>query len=413
MTTTSDRDRLVAEVVRHVGDAAARVGVACSGGADSIALLDAAIRGLGAARVVAMIVDHGLSPGSAAVCAEVAAWARGQGAHAVVRAVQLAGRASIEAAARTARYAALGELARAEAVTCVLVGHTARDQAETVLHRVLRGTGPAGLVGIRRRRGVFVRPFLGLPRAEIEAYVQRHGLPVWRDPMNDDRRFARVRMREELMPALRRENPQLEAALVRLADSAAEWAEAIDARAARWGRFPIDVPALAAEPPAIRKRALALALDAAGIGYGAAHLVQLDGLLAGRGGEREIDLTGATIVRSYDVLTLGPAPVAERPAPPTPAAGFALRTWRAGDRMRPTRLKGRSRKLSDLYGDARVPRAARAAARVIVREHDGVIVWAEHLGAAHDAPCFEAPSDAREEGAREGHASPEASPIRR
>ena len=78
------------------------------------------------------------------------------------------------------------------------------------------------------------------------------------------------------------------------------------------------------------------------------------------------------------------APVARLTAP----EGYELRTWRAGDRMRPARLKGRSRKLSDLYIDAKVPRAARATARVLVRLCDTQIVWAEHLGSAFGEPGF-------------------------
>ena len=78
--------------------------------------------------------------------------------------------------------------------------------------------------------------------------------------------------------------------------------------------------------------------------------------------------------------------------------GYELRTWQAGDRMRPVRLKGRSRKLSDLYIDAKVPRAVRATARVLVRQSDATIVWAEHLGAALGESFFDPPIPARSGG---------------
>jgi tRNA(Ile)-lysidine synthetase-like protein len=99
---------------------------------------------------------------------------------------------------------------------------------------------------------------------------------------------------------------------------------------------------------------------------------------------------GARIVRSYDRLELH-----AEPAPPSalaaPAGPYELRVWRPGDRMRPPRLHGRSRKLSDLYSDLKLPRAARRLARVVVRTTDGTIVWAEHLGVAFGEPVDIAP----------------------
>jgi tRNA(Ile)-lysidine synthase len=367
------------------------VGVACSGGADSIALADAAIELAGPARVAVLTIDHGLSPGSACVAEEVAAWARGRGARATVERVTVPRRASLEAAAREARYAALERLADQLGLSLVLTGHTARDQAETVLLRLLRGTGPAGLAGIPAARGRFARPLLALPREAIDAYVAARGLPTWPDPMNDDLRLTRVRVRREILPALRRENPRLDAALVRLAGSAAEWLEVIDGLAAPHAALPLSCATLATLPAAVRKRALALALERAGIDHDATHLDAIDRAVtrAPRGTLR-IDLPAARLVRTYDRLTLErpgdePPPAASPLAPPP--GPYVLRAWRHGDRMKPARLKGRSRKLSDLYIDAKVPRAARSIARVLVRTTDGAIVWAEHLGLAHGEPA--------------------------
>lgn len=391
MTTTPPVDLLIAAVnaqIRRVGPGL--YGVACSGGADSLALADAAIRAAGATNVVVLSIDHGLTPSSAATSGAVAAWARGRGAAAVVRRVDVARRGSIEAAARAARYAALEALADELGLVCVLVGHTARDQAETVVLRLLRGTGPAGLAAIPVQRGRFLRPFLAIGRDAIDAYVSAHALPVWNDSMNDDRRFARVRVRRDILPALRRENPQLDAALVRLAGSAAEWLEVIDGLARPFARFPIDSAALAAHPAAIRKRAVSVALEAAGLDYDAVHLDHIDRMVTAiEHGQVSIDVRGGTIVRSYGVLSVAPG---DEPAPPLPLEAphddYEVRTWRAGDRMRPARLKGRARKLSDLYIDAKVPRTARLGARVLVRRSDVTIVWAEHLGAAFGESCF-------------------------
>jgi tRNA(Ile)-lysidine synthase len=341
-----------------------------------MALADAAIRLHG--DVVVISIDHGLQPGSADVARAVADWATGQGARAVVRRVEVEVRASLEAAAREARYSALDAVADELGLERVLLGHTARDQAETVLLRILRGTGPAGLAAIPQRRGeLYARPLLELPRAAIDAYVAERGLSTWDDPMNHDVRIARVRVRDQLLPALRAENPALDDALLRLAASAREWTDVIDAAAEPFATFPIDCRALAAQPPAIRKRALALALES--IEYDAAHLDRLDALVtAPARGEVSLDLPGTRIVRSYDSLDLAREPAAT--PPPAVPDGHILRPWQPGDRMKPARLKGRSRKLSDLYIDAKVPRGLRRAARVLVRTADDVIVWAEHIG---------------------------------
>jgi tRNA(Ile)-lysidine synthase len=425
-------------------------GVACSGGADSIALADAVIAVAGAPHVVVMTIDHGLQAGSAEVAARVASWARGQGAAPVVRRVEVPARASREAAARGARYAALEAIADEVGCCAVLLAHTARDQAETVLLRVVRGTGPAGLAGMARVRGRFVRPLLDVRRADIEAYCAARGLPVWDDPMNEDRAVARVRVRRELMPRLGEENPAIEDALVRLAAQAREWLEVIDARAAGWS-WPIDCRALAREPAAVRKRVVAWRLEASG--YEAAHLEAIDALVcAPRRGTVSLDVPGGHAMRVYDELDVRaeaangsgerraangsgerqrraasgsgerqrraasgsgerqrraasgsgerqpfaeavrrsrpPKPLASAEAAPDPTPpGHILRTWQPGDRIRLPRLHGHSRKLSDLFTDLRIPRAARALARVVVRQSDGAITWAEHVGHAVPAPA--------------------------
>src|SRR5262249_51377471 len=149
MTTTAPVDLVIAAVnaqIRRVGPGL--YGVACSGGADSLALADAAVRTAGAPDLGILSIDHGLTPSGA-----VAGWARGRGAAAVTRRVEVVRRGSLEAAARAARYAALDALADELGLACVLLGHTARDQAETVLMRLIRGTGPAGLAAIPRARG--------------------------------------------------------------------------------------------------------------------------------------------------------------------------------------------------------------------------------------------------------------------
>lgn len=369
-------------------------GVACSGGADSMALADAAIACAGARHVVVVTIDHGLQPASGPLAEAVAAWARAQGATAIVRRVDVARDASIEAAARAARFAAFEQVIAQLGLAALLLGHTQRDQAETVLMRILRGTGPAGLAGMAVRRGPFVRPWLAVPRADTEAYVRARALPVWDDPMNRDPAITRVRVRDTVLPGLRSENPAIDEALVRLATATREWLEVIDERAAPLADLPIDCAVLAPLPPAIRKRALAIALERAGVDYDASHLDAIDRLVAAPDrGERSLDLPGARITRSYarlDVHRMAASAIDETMAarPDTsayvaPAGPYVIRTWQSGDRMCPVRLRGRSRKLSDLFIDLKIPRAKRALAHVLVRTTDHAIVWAEHVGIAY------------------------------
>lgn len=376
-----------------------------------MALADATIEFAGAPHVVVITIDHGLAAGSSATASGVAAWARTRGAAGVVHRVAVARRASIEAAARDARYAAFEQIADELGLVAILLGHTSRDQAETVVMRILRGTGPAGLAAIPKRRGRFVRPLLSIDRASIDGYVAQRGLPIWNDPMNEDRAITRVRVRREVLPMLRRENPQLDAALVRLAGSATEWLEVIDAAAAPFAQLPIDCRRLADQPAAIRKRAISLALATTPLECDTIHLDAIDGLvMAPRSGSHAIDVPGGRIVREYDSLDVESSnSEAQPPAVPTGygrepqgepivrnaqvPVGYSLRRWQSGDRMRPVRLKGRSRKLSDLYADAKLPRSQRRDAHVLVRRIDQVIVWAEYVGIAHTSALLDGERD--------------------
>lgn len=175
--------------------------VACSGGADSLALAAGALAVRGEGAVHAAVVDHGLQDGSADRAAATAELLEGLGISAAVRRVEIAGKGGIEAAARRARYAAL-EAARPHPDAPVLLGHTLDDQAETVLLGLGRGSGARSLSGMREWDAPWCRPLLGLRRAVTRAACASAGLPVWDDPHNSDPRFTRVRLRHEVMPLL-------------------------------------------------------------------------------------------------------------------------------------------------------------------------------------------------------------------
>jgi len=379
-------------------DRAAPVLVACSGGPDSAALAHIAMALARAGRlgpVTLCHVDHQLRPGSAREAELVARLAAAGGADMIAETVAVDLRAgSLEAAARKARYAALERAAAGAGAAAILTGHTRSDQAETVLMRLVTGTGLTGLAGVRRRRGRIARPLLHASRADTAAYCARHHIEVASDPMNDDPRFLRVQARTTWLPALARGNPRVEEALASIAEIAAAIEPAIDyaaaalARAARREDGAWDAAALRAAPGPVRAAALSrAAIEAGGAALGRRHQRALAALVAGPpAGSRRLDLPGLVAWREYDHLRLEPAAGAAPPPPPLrvsgPDAPYEVRPWRPGDRMRPVRLRGRSRKLSDLFTDARVPRRLRAGARVVVRARDGQIEWAEHIGPA-------------------------------
>jgi tRNA(Ile)-lysidine synthase len=179
---------------------AAPVLVAWSGGADSTALL-AAARDVAPGRVHVAVVDHGLQDGSARRSAALVAAMAAQGVPAAVHPVTVRGPGGIEAAARRARYAAL-RAARPCPDSPVLLGHTLDDQAETVLLGLGRGSGPRSMAGMQPWDPPWLRPLLGLRRADTRAACGAQGLSVWDDPHNADARFTRVRLRTEVLPLL-------------------------------------------------------------------------------------------------------------------------------------------------------------------------------------------------------------------
>jgi tRNA(Ile)-lysidine synthase len=171
--------------------------VALSGGPDSLALTAAAAATL---PTTALIVDHGLQPGSAAVARTVQEQALALGCIvAQVLSVQVGTAGGPEAAARAARYRALDQ---ARDGAPVLLGHTLDDQAETVLLGLGRGSGPRSIAGMRPADPPWHRPLLGVRRAATQAACAEVGVTPWDDPHNHERRFTRVRLRDEVLPLL-------------------------------------------------------------------------------------------------------------------------------------------------------------------------------------------------------------------
>jgi tRNA(Ile)-lysidine synthase len=284
---------------------AAPVVVACSGGADSVALLALAVDAVLAP--VAVHIDHGLRLESAAesACVHELASSLSAGFRAVR--VDVEDGSNLEARARDARYAAL-DAARVEVgAAVVLVGHTADDQAETVLLNVLRGAASSGLAGMAARRGTVVRPLLDARRADTRALCAALGLPVFDDPMNDDRAFRRVAIRHDVLPYLSAlAERDLVPVLARQAEILRSDSEFLDELAARaWPGGKGDdnearAASLAALPLPLARRALRQWLGAP-----PPSLAEIDRVLAVASGDvRATELGGARAVRRSAGLLL-------------------------------------------------------------------------------------------------------------
>ncbi|MFJ6651551.1 tRNA lysidine(34) synthetase TilS [Microbacterium sp. NPDC091313] len=311
------------------GDRAALVGL--SGGADSLALAAAVAfeaPKLGF-RPVAVVVDHALQPGSAAVADAAAAAARHLGLSASVVRVRVSGEGGPEGAARAARYAALAEAAAAHRAAAVLVAHTLDDQAETVLLGLARGSGAASLQGMAEAADLdgvpLLRPLLAVRRDTTRAACVADGLAFWDDPHNADPRFTRVRVRERVLPVLEAElGPGVAEALARTAEQLREDAEAFaemidetieDIVEHAEAGISVSVPALAANPAALRHRIIRHVVAAEfGQSLTRRQTLETARLVTDWSGQGPLDLPGCRVHRQGARLVFTAAGSAPAPA---------------------------------------------------------------------------------------------------
>jgi tRNA(Ile)-lysidine synthase len=403
--------------------------VAVSGGADSVALLHllASLERQWRLRLHVLHVDHRLRAGSAADADFVRVLARRLGVAFDAATVTVDRRGSLEAAARAARYAALEACAARIGAERIAVGHTADDQAETVLMRLVQGAGVRGMAGIAPVRGRIIRPLIELRRSALEAELRRSGLAWVEDETNRDPKFLRNRIRHELLPLLSDAyNPEVATALVRVASLARETVSALDQsaqaeldRLAVWSDrgATLRLDALRALPRPVAAEVLRRA--AARLGSRAplrawAHR-GLARVLTTPAPRRAFRLGGVTVEVSGPLARLSSAPlppliertVAVPGRTELPEIGQALETRlvgadayaipkdpsrvafdadelgaplivrarRRGERF--TAFGGGERRLKSLLIEAKVPRWERA--RVPVLDAGSTIVWVGHL----------------------------------
>lgn len=405
-----------------------RVLVALSGGPDSVALLHLLV---GVSRRLnlelhAAHLDHALRNESREDARFVAGLCSSLDIPLVVERRDVAAlarlhRQGLEEAAREQRRRFLLATARKLCCSAIALGHHRGDQAETVLHRLLRGTGPAGLAAMRPKSGPFIRPLLSFSREQILTFLSEQGHAFLEDSSNLERRFTRNRIRLDLLPLLREFNPRVEEHLAGLArrfameedfwsvESAAALAglrQAGDREA--W----LDRPRLLALHPALRSRVLRRALgEVRGHldGLAAVHFEALEALLRSGPVQGEIHLPAAWAARRYQRLWLraappeesapfvqavdGPATVflpdgrrllfglAEMPRGENPGAvefgasqvafPLTVRTFRSGDRFHPQGAPG-GKKLKDFFIDQKVEREMRSSLPLVTA---GEILW--------------------------------------
>jgi tRNA(Ile)-lysidine synthase len=420
VTCELDNTALVSQVaaeLRRLARPGAICIVAVSGGPDSLALLDLLHRGSAEHEHELIVghVNHGIHPDSDAVARMVATAAGERGLPFHAARLTLDADAS-ETDARRARRAALRDIAAATGAGAIVLAHHADDQAETVLLRLLRGSGPAGLAGMAARRGPWLRPLLRVRRTELAAYAASSHLAGWVDPANADPRHLRSWLRVAVLPGLSARLPDLVECLTRSAAQAAAaraaWEAALellpglDVEAAIRG-ISVAASAVQGYRSPLRHAILAALGRHVGVLLGARRLVALDRLLMSRSGAGAATLAkGIRAELAFGRLTLyqieraGPESVVLVPgeaatlgdsrfetrvesAQPAVRGGwtaalspgaYAVRRWRPGDRIRPLGGAG-SRAVAVLLREARIPPARRAAWPVVVNADDATIVW--------------------------------------
>lgn len=331
-------DRIAGYARRHGAPAPGEAVLALvSGGPDSTLLMHAlAARHDG--RVGVLAVDHGLRPEAARECGAVVEAARSLGLEAHVVRLGLAAGPGVQERAREARHAAARRVADEHGYAAIALGHTAGDQAETVLMRLARGTGRDGALGMAPRAGRLARPLLCVTAGEARDWCRARGLAVADDPANRDPAYTRVRARRLLREGLAGLHPDAERHVAAFADRLRdEWgliSAAVDGgwdRCARDGG--LDAAALAREEPALARLLVRRLLAGAGLGGDALSGAAVDRVLGLRDGPPRVEVAGGVaVVRERGVVRVADAAGATPPEVPLEVPGrarFGERTLRA------------------------------------------------------------------------------------
>ncbi len=392
--------------------------VAVSGGSDSTALLDLLVltRDVHQLDLVVGHVDHGIHENSPAVAEQVRALALRYNLPVHIGQLRLGPDAS-ETRARAERYQWLETLRAGLGADVILTAHHADDQVETVLMRVLKGSGPAGLSGMAAVRGHLVRPLLPFRHAELVRHLEQAGLKSWVDPANSDHRHLRSWIRTDLLPALRRRVPEVDSSLLRVSHQAhrdrAAWNVLLDVLPDLELRLESEGISVAASSLGGYDSALAQAVILAaarrvGCQLGPSRVGRVLGLLASAssgsrvplGGDWSAELSFGRLRIEREVQTSGQdalvleglsgrgswgrwsfrwsrATVPEQQDRADMSAWFSfepltIRAWSPGEKLKPLGGTGR-RLVVRCFQEVRVPRSRRESWPVVAQDQD--IIW--------------------------------------
>jgi tRNA(Ile)-lysidine synthase len=288
-------------------DAGDTVLVAVSGGADSLAMAAAILAESKEFLItaIAVTIDHQLQQGSADQAQKVSDQLKELGfKEIIIEKVSVDQSSGIEAGARTARYAALHQIAEVRNADQIYLGHTRDDQAETVLLGLARGSGARSLSGMAPVNGKIIRPMLALTREVTERVCAELNLKIWSDPHNLNQEFSRVRVRTQVLPLMEEMiGPGIAEALARTASLLRDDADALDQMAdvASQGHdlASLDISHLASLPKAVRTRVIRRAIYAQGAPSGsisADHVSAVEALVTSWHGQGEVSLPGGVKV---------------------------------------------------------------------------------------------------------------------
>jgi len=435
-------DRVAEYISRHnMFPVSSRAGVAVSGGADSVFLLHALheLAPRWNLQLSVVHIEHGLRGAASLDDAEfVRQLAASFGLAFHLHTARVADiEDNQEQAARRVRQDFFRELIASRTLDRIATGHTRNDQAETVLYRILRGSGLAGIAGILpvTNEGL-VRPLLDLDRTEIETWLRERNIPWCEDATNQDRTYARNRLRHDVLPLLRESfNPQLDDALANIATLAQDeeryWESTLPPIPAGAPQF-LQTAQLTSGPPAVARRLIRRAIEAAKGSLRQIDFAHVERVLemarSGEGHDR-VQLPGLDVFRSFDWIRVTPAGAdnsrardfslrvnvpgsvelpgsasritlqilkKEAPAesrgtivdeldwqrlthPGDAVPSLELRNWRPGDQYQPVG-QSKQQKVKFLFQDARVPLWERGKWPIIT--YNGTIVWSRRFGAA-------------------------------
>jgi len=436
-------DRIEQFIERHRMFAPSlRVGVAVSGGADSVFLLHSLhqLAPRWNLHLSVVHIDHGIRGAASTEDAEfVRELAASFALPFHLRSVDVqAIHDNQEQAARRARHDFFAELTACGTLDRIATGHTRTDQAETVLYRILRGSGTAGIAGILPVTGAgLVRPLLEIDGAEIEAWLRQRNIAWREDATNQDRSYARNRLRHEILPLLRAAfNPRLDETFAHMATVAQDeekyWEAMLPASAAAADHIQfLRVSELAGAPPAVARRIIRRAIetvkgDLRQIDF--THIERILDMARSTEGHDRVQLPALDVFRSFDWIRLAPAGLdngrqrdfsvplkipgsVELPGSPARITlqiqekiesavsngtmmdeldwkclsqggvlpNLELRNWRPGDQYQPVG-ESKSQKVKFLFQLARIPLWERGKWPIIT--YNGNIVWSRRFGAA-------------------------------